>query len=387
MTLSSNNYLYITLSISFILIGVVTASTLWSLIELRSEQREHAFVQVINMRPKNTRVMDTIFNSYKCPSHFTNTQCQESEDFQLYLQSTFDPESSIRTRLMPGFSPGSLATLESDEIGMYGGYFMISTHQYKDDSQVKGAFDKLHMSAHPQLKTYYGIDGEGGVVQRLPSTYIPKPTSDLSLTCLQASNLGNTLESLGVNINFAPVVDVPTDPGHWISTRSLSYDYDATASISESYVSCLQRGNVGATVKHFPGHGRTAADSHKQVPSIDISKEAWLESDAEPFQRSIDAGVEAVMVGHLTYPQVDTKPASLSYTWISEILKVEMGFDGLVIIDDINMLQPRSIEQCSMYVRQAIEAGGDIVLVVHSKICDVTRLPDVIARSYIENAR
>lgn len=221
----------------------------------------------------------------------------------------------------------------------------------------------------PELPVLIGIDEEGGEVQRLPwdgaasaETLRASPADAArDAFALRAA----TLAEVGVSVNFGIVADVTADPESFISGRVLGAD---PAGAGERVAAAVagERGVVMSTLKHFPGHGAAPGDSHTSVPAAPLSIDEWRAGPALPFAAGIHAGAELVMTGHLAYPAVDAAPASLSAEW-HRILRDELGFEGVVVTDDMLMLQhnelPEYADPGANAVR-AIAAGGDLLLYV-----------------------
>ena len=214
-----------------------------------------------------------------------------------------------------------------------------------------------------------GIDEEGGEVQRLPwdgtagaeqLRAAPPPAAEEAFGSRAAA-----LSDVGVDVNFGIVADVTADADSFIAGRVLGGDPQSAADRVAAAVAG-ERGAVLSTLKHFPGHGAAPGDSHASVPTAPLSIDEWRAGPAIPFEAGIDAGAELVMTGHLAYPAVDAAPASLSPEW-HRILREELGFDGVVVTDDMLMLQhngaPEYADPGENAVR-AVEAGSDLLLYV-----------------------
>lgn len=129
------------------------------------------------------------------------------------------------------------------------------------------------------------------------------------------------------------------------------------------YLQGAQRAGIASVVKHFPGHGRTTVDSHHQLPVVDVDEKTLLNEDLLPFQIAIRHGVEAVMTAHILYPQIDPDfPATLSATFLRDLLRGRLGFDGVIISDDIEMGALRSRYSPQEIVKYGLTAGVDIIL-------------------------
>jgi len=214
-----------------------------------------------------------------------------------------------------------------------------------------------------------GIDQEGGEVQRLPWD------AAASAETLRSEPVAATRDAFaaraaavagsGATVNFGIVADVTADPESFIFGRVLGTDPAGSAERVAAAVSG-ELGVVASTLKHFPGHGAAPGDSHTSIPSAPLSLDEWRASAALPFAAGIDAGAELVMTSHVAYPAVDAAPASLSPAW-HRVLRDELGFDGVVVTDDMLMLQhnglPEYADPGENAVR-AVAAGADLLLYV-----------------------
>jgi beta-N-acetylhexosaminidase len=196
------------------------------------------------------------------------------------------------------------------------------------------------LSADPGLPVLTAIDQEGGVVRRLPDSGAGASTlrtQDPAATEAAFRDRAALVAAAGVAINFGVVADVTADRRSFIYSRTLGNDA-ASASPRVAAAVTGEQGVVFSTLKHFPGHGSVAGDSHSSIPTTAMSLDEWRATQAPPFAAGIDAGAEFVMLGHLRYSSVDPAPASLSATWVG-ILRDELGFDGIIVTDDMNMLE------------------------------------------------
>lgn len=214
------------------------------------------------------------------------------------------------------------------------------------------------------------FDGEWGLSMRLRG--MPDFPRNAALGCISDDKLieaygrevARELRLLGVHVNFAPVADVNTNPlNPVINVRSFGEDAERVARKVVAYGRGLESGGVLAVVKHFPGHGDTDRDSHKTLPVLRHSVERLDSVELHPFREAVQAGLGGVMVGHLQVPALEPDsllPASLSGRVISGLLKEQMGFDGLVFSDALDM---RGVTQVPGYVVKALKAGNDMLLV------------------------
>lgn len=190
------------------------------------------------------------------------------------------------------------------------------------------------------------VDQEGGRVLRVldvpypPAAMALGAIGDPDLTRRVAEAAGHALLSLGININFAPVADVNVNPRNpVIAERSFGADPELVSGHVVAFVAGLQEAGVAATVKHFPGHGDTAVDSHLSLPSLDRSLAELEQVELVPFRAAVNAGVAAVMTAHILFLGLDAElPATLSPVVLPQLLRKELGFDGVVFTDALDML-------------------------------------------------
>ena len=217
------------------------------------------------------------------------------------------------------------------------------------------------------------IDEEGGDVTRLevrsgssfPGNHALGAIDDVQLTREVAHELGHRLRVCGVNLNWAPSADVNSNPANpVIGVRSFGADPELVARHTAAYVTGLQSAGVAACTKHFPGHGDTAVDSHHALPRIDASRSVVLDRELAPFRAAIAAGTRAVMSAHILIPSLDPDhPATLSHPVLTDLLRGELGYTGLIVTDGMEMQAiagTYGIERGSVL---AIAAGADAICV------------------------
>ncbi len=215
------------------------------------------------------------------------------------------------------------------------------------------------------------VDQEGGVVTRLPDgfTMFPAPlligAAGPELAYQTGLATAEELAAVGVNMNLAPVTDLETNPDNPIITRrSFGSDPNLVGETVAAYIQGSQSINVLATAKHFPGHGDTSDDSHGTLPILNLSREVLESRELVPFQRAIDAGVAAVMVAHIDFTALDdvpNLPASLSPEIVTGLLRDDMGFDGLIMTDAMDMNAVDLYYNFYDAVVMAVNAGVDVV--------------------------
>ncbi|MGA4839686.1 glycoside hydrolase family 3 protein [Streptomyces sp. G45] len=234
------------------------------------------------------------------------------------------------------------------------------------------------------------IDEESGDVTRLevrtgssfPGNHALGAVDDVALTRGVAAELGRRLAECGVNFNWAPSADVNSDPDNpVIGVRSFGADPDLVARHTAAYIEGLQSSGVAACAKHFPGHGDTSVDSHHAVPHIDIDPDLLNARELVPFRAALAAGTRAVMSAHIRVPALDPDlPATLSRRILTDLLRGELGFDGLIVTDGIEMKAISGTYGIENGVVRAIAAGCDAICVgggLHDELT-VLRLRDAL---------
>ena len=273
------------------------------------------------------------------------------------------------------------------------GGFILFTENITTVEGTRAFTDALN--EHSVIAPFIAIDEEGGVVSRLRSAglpgYTPQPTAreigasgDSNNAYSAGYYIGQTLNLIGVNLNFAPVADVLTNPRSTvIGSRAFSTEPETVAYMASAFQAGLRSQGILSSPKHFPGHGNTADDSHFGRAIIASDIEHLRTVEFLPFERLIAEGAEFVMTGHLLVPEVSNTeiPTSLCEFFVTELLREELGFHGIIITDAMNMgaitdefnsaeaavlailagtdmiLMPEDFEQAAYGILQAIEAG------------------------------
>ena len=240
------------------------------------------------------------------------------------------------------------------------------------------------------LPLWVGVDQEGGRVARLkrPLTEWPPMAAlgrcgEEALAVRFAGALAAELLAVGISIDFAPVLDVLTSrttPA--IGDRSLGQDAATVARLGAAIVRTFQTAGLAACGKHFPGHGDTSIDSHHDLPLVDHPPERLRAVDFVPFRAAVDAGVAAIMTGHLLVPSLDeVNPATLSRRIVSDTLRGELGFDGLVFTDDLDMKAITARTTRDRAVVSAIRAGCDVALLCGRDVAAHASALEALVRS------
>ena len=227
------------------------------------------------------------------------------------------------------------------------------------------------------IPLFISTDQESGLVVRIkdgvtqfPGTIASGSADDPALTKKAAYHLGMQMKSLGLNMNLAPVADINNNPDNpVINVRSFGSDPEKVSAQVKAYVEGLQSAGCAAVVKHFPGHGNTAKDSHKVLPEINSSIEEIKNFELKPFRAAIDSDVSSFMTAHISYPKIlaSSEPATFSDFFLKKILREDMKYKGLIFTDDLEMgalSQHLTIGQSAV---KAVKAGVDVLLTTSSR--------------------
>ena len=232
------------------------------------------------------------------------------------------------------------------------------------------------------------MDAEWGLAMRLDSTFAYPwnmtlgAISDNKIIKKIGKRIGEHTKRIGMHINFAPVVDINTNPNNpIIGNRSFGEDKTNVTYKSLAFMEGLQSAGVLANAKHFPGHGDTEKDSHKTLPTISFSKERIDSVELEPYKRLIQGGLSSVMVAHLNIPALEKNknyPSSISKNIVTNLLKGELGFNGLVFTDALNMKGASDFDKPGEIDLAAFLAGNDVLLISE----DIPRAHQLLEKSY-----
>ncbi len=218
-----------------------------------------------------------------------------------------------------------------------------------------------------------GMDAEWGLAMRLDSTFAYPwnmtlgAIADNKIVEKVGERIGEHCKRLGVNFNFAPVVDINTNPNNpIIGNRSFGEDRDNVTEKAVAFLKGMQKAGILGTAKHFPGHGDTELDSHKTLPTVDFTKNRLDTVELFPYKRMIAEGLSGVMVAHLNVPSLEEQlnlPTSLSYKVINDLLNKELGFNGLTFTDALNMKGASNFKSPGEIDLAAFLAGNDLLLI------------------------
>ena len=264
---------------------------------------------------------------------------------------------------------------------------ILFTRNYASPSQLEKLCAAIHSLRDPPL--LIAVDHEGGRVQRFREGFTALPAMrslgdlwdrDLAAGAREAARIGwvlaSELRQRGVDFSFAPVLDLDHGTSSVIGDRAFHRDPNVVAHLAAAFCEGLGTGGMAAVGKHFPGHGFVTADSHIDLPRDERTLETIASDDLIPFAALARRGLAAIMPAHVVYAEVDAKPAGYSRVWLQDILRGRLGFDGLVISDDLDMAAAAAEGDIVARANAAVAAGCDLVLACN----DFAAAEDLLAR-------
>ena len=265
--------------------------------------------------------------------------------------------------------------VDDDSLYMLNQYHMggviLFDRNMDSPEQVKQLTSDLQAQSNEKVPLFIGIDEEGGDVVRMAEKLTPPPsqkeigaTGDIEQARTWAIKTAKSLKDMGINVNFAPVADIGSN-----DKRSYSTDANTVIDFVRAATKGYQQENIIYSLKHFPGIGKGKVDSHVDSSSIDVAKEVLMTEDILPFKTIIDENEPNdyfILVSHLKYPALDEEyPASLSSKIMTDLLRNELGYKGIIITDDMEMGAVANHNDFRSIGVKAVKAGVDIVLVCH----------------------
>jgi beta-N-acetylhexosaminidase len=277
--------------------------------------------------------------------------------------------------IMMGVEGGALRAEERELLlhPQVGGVILFSRN-FESPAQVAELCATIHVLRDPPLLV--GVDQEGGRVQRFRAgfTLLP-PASRLGIlfdqSPVRARRLAEItgwlmaaeLRAVGVDLSFAPVLDLDKGISAVIGDRAFHRDPQVVADLGVHYVRGMRRAGMAATGKHFPGHGSVREDSHHELPRDPRRYADLIDEDLLPFERLSAEGIEAMMIAHVVYPEIDARPAGFSAFWLRTVLRQRLGFQGVIFSDDLLMDAAGVIGDIGERAAAALDAGCDMALI------------------------
>ncbi|WP_017533524.1 glycoside hydrolase family 3 protein [Nocardiopsis alba] len=277
-------------------------------------------------------------------------------------------------------------------------YFDANLDDAEQIARMSAGVQEIATEQGQGVPLFLGIDQEQGRVVRMPvGTLFPDAmavgaTGDTELAALRAATTANELTAVGINLNYAPDADVNTDPNNpVIGIRSFGSDPDAVAEMVLAEADAYAENGVVPVAKHFPGHGDTDVDSHSGLPVIDLPRDRWEAEHLPPFRAAVEAGIDSIMTAHVLMPGLesdeDPDPATLSPTLIDGILRDELGYDGVVTTDALNMDGVRQRHSDGEVAVRVIEAGVDQLLMPPNPEEAVAAIHEAVESGRIDEER
>lgn len=256
------------------------------------------------------------------------------------------------------------------------GGIILFKENYDSKLQIKRFcrnLQKIAKTTRLKIPLFISVDQEGGSVIRLPPPFTQLPTArelgakGSDFVYNSASQIATELKEVGINMNHAPVLDIDTNNKNpIIGDRSFGNEPDIVTQMGIEFSKGLQDNNIISTGKHFPGHGHSETDSHKILPIVRLSRERLLDVEIYPFKVAILQGIDTIMSAHVLYPALDKEyPATLSKKIITDILRIKLGFKGVIITDDLSMKAITSYYCLDEACYLAVRAGINMLLVTH----------------------
>jgi beta-N-acetylhexosaminidase len=258
------------------------------------------------------------------------------------------------------------------------GGVILFTRNYESIGQMADLVAEIRALRRPPLLV--AVDHEGGRVQRFregfsaipPMRHIGREFDRDPDAGLQAARdagwlIASELRAVGIDLSFAPCVDLDWGVSEIIGNRAFHRRPDAVAELASAFARGLRSAGMAAVAKHFPGHGAVLADSHLKLP-VDRRDYGLILDDMRPYERLVNTSVIAgVMLAHIVYAQVDERPAGFSENWLQRELRSRLGFGGAVFCDDLSMKATRAYGSMADRARLALDAGCDMILVCNDR--------------------
>lgn len=310
-------------------------------------------------------------------------------------------DEKIGQMVLVGFDGYTINEYSREMIEKYKiGGFVLYKRNIKNSEQVLSLINSLkNVNSINQVSLFIAVDEEGGKITRMPKELKKFPSNkriaeaeDADLSFKVGEVIGEELKSFGFNMNFAPVLDINSNPQNpIIGNRSFGSTENIVSKLGIQTMKGMQSKKIIPVIKHFPGHGDTSIDSHLELPSVNNDLDRLRNFELIPFSKAIRNNADAVMVAHILLPKIDSgNPATFSKTIITDILRNDLNFNGIVITDDMEMRaisKNFNIEDASI---KSIIAGSDIILVCHTynkQVAVINALKNAVENNKISEER
>ncbi|MCM3567327.1 beta-N-acetylhexosaminidase [Neobacillus mesonae] len=361
-----------------ILVYHATTSTdlLWVL-PVKTEQEPNPKVDHISLFTQIEKAPNQQAQVEKEPNQQTQVKKPNQQGNQTISEiiSKMSLEDKIGQMILAGVSGTTMDANAKQLIGQFHvGGIIFYKYNFETPAQVNHLVNQLKAGNSSSLPLLLGVDQEGGRVTRLPGGLVNFPPNkqigqlnNPDFSYKVGTLLGRELKEYGLNLDFAPVLDINSNPNNpVIGDRSFGNNAEIVSKLGVQTMKGIQSQNVITTIKHFPGHGDTSVDSHLDLPIVNKSLKELKELELIPFERAINQGADVVMVAHILLPQLDkTNPSSMSKAVMTDLLRKQLGFTGVIITDDMTMgaiTEHYDIGKASV---ESVKSGSDIILVGH----------------------
>lgn len=289
--------------------------------------------------------------------------------------SKMDLEEKIGQMIFAGVSGTTMDTGAQKLINqLHVGGIIFYKNNFENPTQTVELVNQIKAENSSNTPLFLGVDQEGGRVIRLPGALTNFPpnkqigeVNNPEFSYKIGRLLGYELKEFGLNLDFAPVLDINSNPNNpVIGDRSFGNNLEIVSKLGIETMKGIQSQKVIPTIKHFPGHGDTSVDSHLELPIVNKTLKELMKLELIPFKRAMDEGAEVVMVAHMLIPKLDkNNPASMSKVVMTDVLRKQLGFSGVIITDDMTMGAIVEHFDIGKAAVESVKAGSDIILVGH----------------------
>lgn len=308
-------------------------------------------------------------------------KAEEPEVDKPYIEQLLEDltlQEKIGQMMLVGFEGTDVSEDMDDFISKYKpGGIIFYAKNIDSKEQVTALAQRLQNlgAADRGIGMFICTDQEGGRVSRLPgpdkypSARALARDNTAEEVAAVAERMAEQLKNIGFNMNLAPVLDIDSNPNNpVIGDRSFGDNPDTVWQYAGAFIDGTLKKGVIPVVKHYPGHGDTSVDSHTGLPVLDHSTDRIMSFEIVPFKRAVDKGVPAIMTAHIVFTQIDPKyPATMSEALIGDLLRRDLGYDGVVMTDDLDMAAVHEFYGVGDAAVKAVKAGADILLVAQRK--------------------